>query len=331
MSTDIYISINERGAYIIETIILAIIIILVIYYYNGKEDPVEEYKKLKQEHHSNKNRQKEEHEKLENEGHQDKKVAKRKPSKPSKPRKPSKLSKPSKPGKPGKPSRPSKPKTSSKVSRSAFDIFFNINRDDEHSGKDEASIKGEQGEQEVIRLLSKLKLHGHILNNVYIPTRSGTTELDIIYVNQYGIYVIESKNYAGFILGDDKYNNWVVQYRKGQGEKQNKFNFYSPVRQNETHIKHLRSIFPTVDKDDFKSIIVFVDPWKMKVNSKYDVIPSKELNQLLTSKAEKENKIFSKREVDKIYDILKPYSEVSEEVKLAHIKQVKKVKKAKRK
>ena len=288
---------------------------MIIYYYNEREDPVEEYKKLKHEHHLNKKRQRKEHKKLENEGYQDKKVVKSKPSKPSK------LSKPSKPSKLSKPSRP---KSSSKASRSAFDIFFNINRDDELSGEDEAAIKGEQGEQEVIRLLSKLELHGHILNNVYIPTRSGTTELDIIYVNQYGIYVIESKNYAGFILGDDKYNNWVVQYRKGQAEKQNKFNFYSPVRQNEAHIKHLRNTLPTVDKDDFKSIIVFVDPWKMKVNSKYDVIPSKELNRLLISKAEEENKIFSKREVDKIYDILKPYSEVSEEVKLAHIEQVKK-------
>lgn len=280
---------------------------MIIYYYNEREDPVEEYKKLKHEHHLNKKRQRKEHKKLENEGYQDKKVAKSKPSKPSRPNKPS------------KPSKPSKSKSSSKASRSAFDMFFNIYK---FPDRDEASIKGEQGEQEVIRLLSKLKLHGHILNNVYIPTRSGTAELDIIYVNQYGIYVIESKNYAGFILGDDKYNNWVVQYRKGQGEKQNKFNFYSPVRQNEAHIKHLRNTLPTVDKDDFKSIIVFVDPWKMKVNSKSDVIPSKELNRLLISKAEKENKIFSKREVDKIYDILKPYSEVSEEVKLAHIEQV---------
>ena len=64
----------------------------------------------------------------------------------------------------------------------------------------------------------------------------------------------------------------------------------------------------------------------MEVNSKYDVIPSKELNSLMTNKAEKENKIFSEKEVDKIYDILKPYSEVSEGVKLAHIEQVQKVK-----
>lgn len=322
MSADIHINMSKRGEYIIEAIILAIIITLIIIYYNNqREDPVEKYKRLKNEHHLYKERQKEENEKLESEDYQDKKVTKSKPSESSKPRSPSKLSKPS------KPSEPSKPKSSSKASRSAFDIFFNIRRDDKLSDKDEATIKGEQGEQEIIRLLSELKLHGRILNNVYLPTRSGTAELDVIYINQYGVYVIESKNYAGLILGDDKYNNWVVQYRKGWDGKQNRFNFYSPVRQNEIHIKHLRNTLPTIDKDNFKSIIVFVDPWKMKVNSKYDVIPSRELNSLIINEAEEENKIFSEKEVDKIYNLLKPYTNVSEGVKKAHLVQAKRAKK----
>lgn len=45
--------------------------------------------------------------------------------------------------------------------------------------------------------------------NCYIPNRSGDKiEIDMIMLCQKGIYVIENKNYSGWIFGDEKSKNW---------------------------------------------------------------------------------------------------------------------------
>lgn len=45
--------------------------------------------------------------------------------------------------------------------------------------------------------------------NCYVPNRSGDKiEIDMIMLCQKGIYVIENKNYSGWIFGDEKSKNW---------------------------------------------------------------------------------------------------------------------------
>ena len=46
-----------------------------------------------------------------------------------------------------------------------------------------------------VRLLGR---DGKILRNVYVPKENGeTSEIDVLYITQKGIFVIESKNYSG--------------------------------------------------------------------------------------------------------------------------------------
>ena len=52
--------------------------------------------------------------------------------------------------------------------------------------------------------LEKIPLYSKILPNLYIPTEDGTTEIDLVYVTTSGVYVIESKNYSGWIYGSYK-------------------------------------------------------------------------------------------------------------------------------
>ena len=72
---------------------------------------------------------------------------------------------------------------------------------------DEETI-GEHGEKLTERELKFIRLlgrKGKILRNVYIPKDNGeTTEIDIVYITQKGIFVIESKNYSGWIFGNEK-------------------------------------------------------------------------------------------------------------------------------
>lgn len=68
----------------------------------------------------------------------------------------------------------------------------------------DADWKGRHGEKLTERKLNIVKLfgrNGKVLRNVYVPKSSGkTTEIDVIFITQKGIFVIESKNFFGWIF-----------------------------------------------------------------------------------------------------------------------------------
>lgn len=72
-------------------------------------------------------------------------------------------------------------------------------------------VKGKYGETLTVRKLKKVKLlgrDGEILRNVYIPKDNGeTSEIDVMFITQKGIFVFESKNYSGWIFGEEK---WIL-------------------------------------------------------------------------------------------------------------------------
>src|SRR5699024_9569409 len=60
--------------------------------------------------------------------------------------------------------------------------------------------KGVRGEANIFYVLESLPYDSKIMTNLYVPTRNGTTEIDLVYICPWGIYVIESKNYSGWIF-----------------------------------------------------------------------------------------------------------------------------------
>lgn len=96
---------------------------------------------------------------------------------------------------------------------------------------------GKSGERYLYRGLKKVGVpKDRILRNVYIPVEDGkTTEIDVLVVSRKGLLVFEHKTYNGVIYGDGNQDRWV-QYL---GRK--RFDFRSPVKQNEYHIKKLRN------------------------------------------------------------------------------------------
>jgi len=43
------------------------------------------------------------------------------------------------------------------------------------------------------------------------PDGKGTTQIDHIVVSRYGIFVIETKNYRGWIFGSEKQRDWTTK------------------------------------------------------------------------------------------------------------------------
>lgn len=73
--------------------------------------------------------------------------------------------------------------------------------------------KGKYGEKLTERELKLVRLFGRkgkVLRNVYLPKDNGeTSELDVVFITQKGIFIFESKNYSGWIFGDEKSKNWT--------------------------------------------------------------------------------------------------------------------------
>ena len=115
------------------------------------------------------------------------------------------------------------------------------------------------------------------MTNVYLPKEDGTTtEIDLIMITATGIYVFESKNYSGWIFGDENTKFWTQSLKGGK-----KYRFYNPIWQNKKHIsvlkKHLR-----LDNNVFRSYIIFSERCELKkmfVNSP-EVLSILEINQI---------------------------------------------------
>lgn len=70
--------------------------------------------------------------------------------------------------------------------------------------------EGKVGEKVVAGKLDHLpKDQYRVLNNVTIPTLKGSSQIDHLVVSIYGIFVIETKNYNGWIYGGEHAEYWT--------------------------------------------------------------------------------------------------------------------------
>jgi|SRR3989344_1546028 len=118
------------------------------------------------------------------------------------------------------------------------------------------------GEQEVADTLSReLGYKDYfIFNNLIIPSENrGSTQIDHIVVSKFGIFVIESKDYSGWIFGEKDQTFWTQSLPGGK----NKFQFQNPIHQNYAHIMALKALMPFA-ADSFYSIVVFSDKSEIK-------------------------------------------------------------------
>ncbi len=138
-------------------------------------------------------------------------------------------------------------------------------------------IKGWIGEVTVASILSKLPKDKYTtINNVMLYTSNSTTQIDHIVVSIYGIFVIETKNYKGWITGSDNSEQWVKNmYGK-------KYSFRNPIKQNWGHVKALENL---LDKpaDCFIPIIVFSNSASLKVKTSNLVIYTSKLKKVIKS------------------------------------------------
>lgn len=176
-------------------------------------------------------------------------------------------------------------------------------------------IKGAIGEKSVALFLSNLdKSKYKLINNLMLQIGGKTTQIDHVVVSNYGIFVIESKNYKGWIIGNEYDDYWkqVIYKRK---EK-----LYNPIRQNYGHIKVLQQVLSQYPQINFISIVAFTTRATLKVNTKTHVTYTLRLPKIIKQYTEER---ISDDIKEQIYAKLISLNVDSKENRAAHIHNIK--------
>lgn len=121
--------------------------------------------------------------------------------------------------------------------------------------------KGSRGEKRVFKELKRLPEEYTIHNDVVLVTEKGTTQIDHIVVSPYGVFVIETKNYTGWIFGKEADKEWlqtIAHYENCYGETVERTKFLNPIRQNYGHVKAVEKICKDFPNLPIIPIVVFV-------------------------------------------------------------------------
>jgi hypothetical protein len=78
----------------------------------------------------------------------------------------------------------------------------------------------------------------HLMNHVTIQMDDGTTQVDHILISRFGVFVIEAKDYKGWIFANPTHETWTqVLFRL-------RFKFQNPIFQNKRHVRAVPSRIP---------------------------------------------------------------------------------------
>ena len=169
---------------------------------------------------------------------------------------------------------------------------------------------GEFWVREELRKLPKNKYK--VLNDIMISDNRGTHQIDHIVISQFGVFVIEMKNYYGLIKGSDFDNKWCQYLGK------HKSYFLNPIHQNYGHIKSLLNIVD-LDEDKFISIVCFSNQANVKVKSNCLITQTDFLRRDIL----KYNKIVIKSDLNEIEDIILANNITDKNLRKKHVNKIK--------
>lgn len=182
---------------------------------------------------------------------------------------------------------------------------------------------GRLGEKMTVWELRLAKLFGRsgkILRNVYVPKENGeTSEIDVLFITQKGIFVFESKNYSGWIFGDEKSPSWTAML-----PNRTKNQFYNPIMQNRTHIKWLNQFLG--GEVPLFSMVVFSERCELKevtVDSDDVYVIKRDMTYAAIREVWKRKPdILNSEQINALYEKLKLLTNVDEAVKAAHVETI---------
>lgn len=153
------------------------------------------------------------------------------------------------------------------------------------------SLKGKAGEKVVANILEQIPGNKKIINDIMINDNGKSRQIDHIFINKNGIFVIETKNYAGNIYGKETSNEW------SQYLNEKRFDFKNPIFQNYAHKQIVSKVVET--EDNIIPVIVFTRRCNLKVQTvKNAVLYTSQLQSFILN----QNVKLKDSEIDEYYN-----------------------------
>ena len=186
---------------------------------------------------------------------------------------------------------------------------------------------GQSGEKRVAKKLNWLSKEYVVLNDIMLPTYYGTTQIDHIIVSPYGIFVLETKNYKGWVFGHENSQEWkqsLLGKKRFWGWSSQKYPFRNPILQNESHIRAVDRLLPDIHPASLIPIVVFSDNAQLYITApNHIVIQWKNLRKTI----KRFRKVyFSENQVKKFAKIIASANITDPEIRKKHIANVIKTK-----
>ena len=115
----------------------------------------------------------------------------------------------------------------------------------------------------------------HLMNHVTLKLKDGTTQIDHVLVSRFGVFVIETKDYKGWIFANPKHAQWT------QVLFQRKFKFQNPIFQNIRHVRAVQALLDFLPPESVKSVVVFTGEAEFKTELPDGVYRLPELTEFL--------------------------------------------------
>lgn len=179
-----------------------------------------------------------------------------------------------------------------------------------------SKIKGLIGELKIKGNLNQLDSGYFPLHNIIIQiSNSKTVQIDHVVVSEYGIFVIETKNYKGWIFGNENAEYWK------QIIFNNKYSIRNPVKQNWSHVYALKGILSDFSDVKYFPIVVFSGDAVLKsIESRVPVVYEYDLNHTIIKCSTE--KYLSAENVKQIKDLLGTLQLTNKTLKKTHIKNI---------
>ena len=176
--------------------------------------------------------------------------------------------------------------------------------------------KGKVGERKVKAKLNHGSFgqveHRQINALILVDDNGKSHQIDHIEIRQNGIFCIETKNYIGWILGGENQEKWTQCLNNGE-----KHQFTNPLKQNQSHIFHLRKVLGNQFR--INSVVVMVQNNADKIGLE-NVVNLCDLKRYL--KNYYDGTSYSAEEMDEIYSkLINAQAKMSNKEHVRNIKQ----------
>jgi Nuclease-related domain len=98
----------------------------------------------------------------------------------------------------------------------------------------------------------------HLLNHVTLRVNNGTTQVDHILVSRFGVFVVETKDYRGWLFANESQPHWTQVLFHWR------FRFQNPIVQNQRHVLAVQRLLDFLPSDAIKSAVVLTGDAEFK-------------------------------------------------------------------